>query len=156
LSRSAGPPSTRRSHSYKDREVEIDDRGNRTDEVPRLTEAPQATSDAVLGAADDDVERRDQHETKPALHMRSLVVVAGDVHEDLLEVRIGGRKIRAHRELRKRSVGDLATAIHDDDPGTDLFHEMQKMRRDQDSGACACTRNDGRPHASNADRIEAG
>src|SRR4029079_13282660 len=82
--------------------------------------------------------------------------VSRDVHEDLFEVRSRGGQIGARGELVERAVGDLAAAVHDDHPRTDLLDQVQEMRREENRGAIAGARHDGAAHAPDPDRVEAG
>ena len=54
-------------------------------------------------------------------------MAAGDVQEDLLEVRPGLREIGARREVGHRAVRNLLSAVHDDDARAHFFDEVQQV-----------------------------
>src|SRR5215203_1027496 len=65
----------------------------------------------------------------------NLGMMSGHPQEHLLEAGAGRRQIGARRERLDRAIRDLATAVHDDDAGAHLLHQMEQVRGQQDRRA---------------------
>ena len=142
------PAAARGAARTEDGEVQVRYPDHGAEQVPWLTQSTQPHHYAVSGTADEDVETGDNH-----LRLRSA---ARHTQEDLFEVGAGGGQLGARRQLGDRTVGYLASVVHDDDPRADFLNHVKKMGRDEDAGAGPAPRDDRFTHTVNADGIEAG